>query len=213
VRIRDLIVGFFRADVPIHEIDPYRRAGSDAYDLLDLVAPASWARLAAWNAFVLQVYADNLVSAGTSGRYVTADIAVFARHVYSMANVWLEETRKAQASEAYRYIFRLPHPLPHWNDPTRTDHQLEGMLATLETARTRAASDLEGFQGDEAKQGTLQVRLAQVDSQAGYVGRLWTEHPTFELRCTIGDCLGQSLDRVYELGQLLAQPELLDGLF
>jgi len=37
----DRIVSFIRVDVPIREIDPYRRAGADAYDLIDEVPPAS----------------------------------------------------------------------------------------------------------------------------------------------------------------------------
>jgi hypothetical protein len=211
--VRDLIVGFFRTDVPLAEIEPYRRAGSDAYDLIDRVPPASWARLAAWNAFLLQVYSDNLVSAGSRSRYVTADIALFARHLYGLANVWVEETRKAEASDAYRFVFRLPHALPHWHDPLRTDDQLEGMRRTLETGRTRVASDLEHFQGDESQRSVLRVRLAQIDAEAGYIERLWTAKPSYELRCTLGDALAEGLNHAYELGHLLAQPELLERLF
>ena len=73
--------------------------------------------------------------------------------------------QREQHSEAYRFVFRLPHPLPHWHDPVRTDKQLAGMRGTLETARTRAASDLERFQGDESKRGMLRVRLAEVVSR------------------------------------------------
>src|SRR5438034_1322780 len=75
-----------------------------------------WAEgmLAAWNAFLLQIYGDNLVATGTKGRYCAPDIAMFAQRVYQLANMWLEEVRKAQASAAYRFRFDVPHPLPHW---------------------------------------------------------------------------------------------------
>jgi hypothetical protein len=54
--LADLIVSFIRVDVPMRQIDPYRRAGAEAYDLIDQAPPASWANVAAWNAFLLQVY-------------------------------------------------------------------------------------------------------------------------------------------------------------
>jgi hypothetical protein len=53
------------------------------------------------------------------------------------------------------------------------------------------------------------VRLAHIDAEAEYVARLWTQKPGLELRGTLGDQLVTSLDRVFELGHLLAQPELL----
>ena len=105
MNLANLIGSFIRADVRLREIDPYRRAGADAYDLIDQVAPASWARLAAWNAFLLQVYGDNLIAAGTKGRHCAPDVAMFARRLYQEANSWLEEVHKAQASPAYRFRF------------------------------------------------------------------------------------------------------------
>jgi hypothetical protein len=214
VGVRDLIVGFLRADVPLTELDPYRRAGADAYGLFDETAPTGWARLAAWNAFLPQVYADNLVSACTSSRYVAADTVPFVRQLYQQANRWLEEALKAQASPSYRFAFHaaLAHPLPHWHDPLRTDRQLKGMRATLETGRTRAASALGQFQGEESDRDLLRVRLAQVDAELASVERLWSERPTDELRLEIGHELEEALDHVFELGQLLAQPELLSRI-
>jgi hypothetical protein len=212
VRLTDYCASFVRADIRLRDLEPYRRAGSDAYDLIDQVPTHSWARLAAWNAFVLQVYADCLVAAGSNSRYVTVDIAVFARAAYAWANVWVIEVRKALASDRYRFQFVLPHPLPHWGDRVFTDARLEGMYETLETVRTRAASDLDDFQGDGSKLDLLRIRLAQLDAESEYIGRLWTPKPTLELRGTLGDQLMVSLDRAFELGHLLAQPSLLDGV-
>jgi hypothetical protein len=212
VRITDLCASFVRADIRLRDLEPYRRAGTDAYELIDEVPPTSWARLAAWNAFLLQVYADCAVAAGSNSRYVTVDVAVFARAVYSWANVWVIETRKALASETYRFRFELPHPLPHWGDRMYTDARLEGMRDTLETGRTRAESDLERYPGDGPKLELLRIRAAQLEAEADYVSRLWTPRPSLELRGTLGDQLTTSLDRAFELGHLLAQPTLLDGV-
>ena len=206
--LADFFISFIRVDVPVREIDPYRRAGADAYDLIDQVPPASWARLAAWNAFLLQVYGDNLVAAGSKRRSCAPDIAMFARRVYMQVNVWLEEVHKAQASPSYRFRFVLPHPLPHW-EAYRTDEQLRAMRLTAETGRTRAASDLERFVGDETQRDLLRVRLAEVDSEIQYVERLWTAKPKPELRLLVGETLEIALDHANEIGQLLAQPELI----
>ena len=210
--LADLILSFIRVDVPVREIDPYRRAGADAYDLIDQVPPASWARLAAWNAFLLQVYGDNLVAAGSKRHRCAPDLAMFARRVYPSVNVWLEEVHKAQASASYRFRFDLPHPLPHW-EAYRTDEQLRAMRRTAETGRTRAASDLERFAGDETQRDLLRVRLAEVDSEIQYVERLWTAKPSPELRLLVGETLEIALDHAYEIGQLLAQPELILRLY
>ena len=207
MRIRDLCASFIRADIRLSDLEPYRRAGSDAYELLDEVPAESWARLAAWNAFLLQTYADCLVSAGSNSRYVTVDVAVFARSLYAWANVWLIETRKSLASDTYRFGFDLPYHLPHWGDRTFTDAQLEGMLETLETGRTRVDSDFAVYAGASIE--LLRVRAAQIDAEAEYVARLWTPKPSLELRSTLGNQLVVSLDRTYELGHLLAQPALL----
>jgi hypothetical protein len=160
----DLFVSFIRVDVPIREIDPYRRGGADAYDLIDQVPPASWARLAAWNAFLLQVYGDNLVAEGSKGRYCAPDLAMFAQRVYQHTRIWLEEARKAEASAAYRFRFVLPHPLPHW-EAYQSDEQLRAMRRTVDTGRTRAASDLERFAGGKTECDLLRVRLAEIDSE------------------------------------------------
>jgi len=211
VKLADLIVSLIRADIPLREIDPYRRAGADAYDLIDDTEPASWARLAAWNAFLLQVYGDNLVAFGSKGRYMVADAAMLARRIYVLTNVWLEEVRKAQVSATYAYRFDLPYPLPH--SAFRTDELLRAMRRTLDTGRTRVASDLLRFVGEDAHRDLLRVRLAEIDSEAHYVDRLWTSKRTEELSGHIGETLEDALDHTYEIGQLLAQPALILRLY
>jgi len=209
VRISQFVGSFVRADLKLSELEPYRRAGSDAYDLIDLVPPASWARLAAWNAFMLQVYADCLVAASSNSRYVQVDVATFAHQLYSTSHAWVIETRKAEASDSYRFGFALPHNLPHWGVGYYPPNWLAGMRDALDTARTRAAHDLEHFTGDGVVRERLGVRLAEIDAQAEYVSRLWTAKPT-EAHClTLGHYLVAALDDAFELGHLLAQPALI----
>jgi hypothetical protein len=207
VRIGQLLSSFVRADVRLSDMEPYRHAGSDAYELLDIVPPASWARLAAWNAFFHQTYADCLLSAGSSGRYVMTDIALYARLLYSWASFWVIETRKAQASNAYQ-LAPVQAEFPH-SDRVYTGARLTGMRVALDTGRTRAAYDFQTFEGDPAVTDTLRVRLAQVDAEAEYVARLWTQKPSEQLCGTLGYHLTAALDHAFELGQVLAQPELL----
>ena len=206
--LRDLIGGFVRADPPLSEIEPYQRAGSDAYALFEKAPAASWTCLAAWNAFLPQVYGDNLIAASSSGRYVASEAIVFARQLFELANTWVEEVRKTEASEAYRFVFEVPYPLPHWVGELRSDPQLTAMRATLDTGRTRIAYGVERFSGEATSRDRLHVLLAEGDAEAVYVERLGTGKLTPELRRTISFELAQVLDHVYELGQLLAQPDL-----
>jgi hypothetical protein len=212
VGVRDLIVGFLRADTLVSEIEPYRRAGSDAYDLVNNAPPASWTGLAAWNAFLPQVYGENLISSCSSGRYVATEAVTFARRLFEQSNEWVEEARKTQASADYRFGFHVPYPLPHWIDELRSDAQLTAMRATLDTGRTRAASNLERFTGEDAMRDKLKVLQAQIDAETVYVHGLSTGKPTPEIRSSISFALAEVLDHAYELGQLLAQPELLNQL-
>ena len=177
-----------------------------------VAARRRWARLAAWNAFLLQVYADNLVAPAppraTSPPTSRSSPATSTR----CANIWV--AGGAQGAGERGLLLRLPPaaPAPALARPRPHRRAARRDARTLDTGRTRVASELERFEGDDAKLDGLRVRLAEIDAEAGYVERLWTEEPTYELRCTIGDCLTDGLDDVYELGHLLAQPALLEQL-
>jgi hypothetical protein len=75
------------------------------------------------------------------------------------------------------------------------------------------ASDLVQFAGEDAHRELLRVRLAEIDSEAHYVDRLWTSKRTDELSGHIGETLEDALDHTYEIGQLLAQPALIQRLY
>jgi len=61
--LRDVLAAKARGEIPTKDLVAFGRAGSDAYDLLDQVPASGYARLCAWNAYVLQTYGDKLIDA------------------------------------------------------------------------------------------------------------------------------------------------------
>ncbi len=212
------IVALIHADVPLREIAPLRSLGSDAYELIEEAAPASWERLAAWSAFMLQIYADNLVAATEPSGYVPADTAVIVRQLYGLVRVWLERARQLAESPATVLEFKLPSPLPRWPTSKRSNPELTAMRKTLEAAHARVAADLKAYAGAEPKAAAtaagsqLSSRMIAVESALETVALLWVGRRSDELRAAIGEALGEGLEQVNELGQLLAQPALLARL-
>jgi hypothetical protein len=206
------LVSLIRADVPVAELDPFRRAGTDAYTSIDEAPAASWQRLAAWNAFIHQIYGDNLIAATEPTRYVPADTAMIVRRLYGLVAVWLQRERQLASNPANTLAFKLPSPLPYWDTVLRSSEELTGMRATLEAGRARVASDLLAFAGDPQARAQLSTRLVAVDSTIETVDTLWIGRRSDELCGAIGDALRDGLDAANELGQLLSQPSLLAEL-
>ncbi len=202
-----------RGEVSAADLIAYGRACSDAYDLLDSLPPSGYARLSAWNAYVLQTYADKLLAAGRAPGYVAPETADQVRVLYEYVEQWLVHARQAAASESHRLDVYLPQAMPHqWRTTPRTLEQLAGMREALVAAQARVAADLAAFAGAAGARDRLQGHLIAVSSTAEYVDGLWTAEPGPELRQTTGDSLRDGLDRAYELGQVIAVPELLDEL-
>lgn len=198
-----------RGDVPVAGLGAYARAGADAYELLDRLPPAGTARLCAWNAFVLQTYGDALAASGRTPGFVDGDAAALARRLYELVEGWLERARQAEADPACRLDVYLPQPLPHGD--SASPGQVAGMRRALDAARARAAADVAAFAAGEAAGARLRSLLAGAASAADYAERLWTPAAGPDLRETLAATLRDALDRVYELGQLAARPDLLDG--
>lgn len=162
----------------------YGRDGTDAYDLVDRLAPGT-ARVAAWNAYVCQTYADKLADAC---RRPSDETARVVRSLYAAALTWLERAASAPVEP-------VELTLPPWGTPVRSRDQLVGMRNTLEALRTYVAYGLPP---------TLQPRLALVDERVDTVDGLWIERPTPELRGGIGDALSAGIREAVSLGQTLA---------
>jgi len=179
---------FFRSGAPARSLGALGRKGTDSYDLVDRL-PRSPARVAAWNAYVCQTYADKLVAACRDSGVARSDTAGLVSDLYALVPVWLE---CAEGAGAPRDL-----PFPHWHTPDRCWEQLVGMRETLEALRTYLAFDLAQTGGDEAE-------LAAIDSELETVMSLWIRRPPPELRTGVGDALRRGLDAAYALGQRLA---------
>lgn len=162
--------------------------GTDAYDLVDRL-PRGPARVAAWNAYACQTYADKLAAAWRESGRTRSDTAALVRDLYALVPVWLE---CAEGVGTPRDL-----PFPHWHTPDRSWEQLVGMRDTLEALRTYLAFDLAQTGGDEAELGAVDAALETVAS-------LWIRRPPPELRAGISDALRRGLDAAYALGQRLA---------
>ena len=197
-----------RGEIPAENLDAYARAGGDAYDLIDSLPPAGIARAAAWNAFVLQTLADNLVASAETPGFVAPETAEFARVLYELVGNWLSRARQAATSPTYRLDVYLPQALP------RAPHtglgslkQLAATKRTLEAAQARLASDLNELEGPHDE---LHVAMTAVHASVDYADRLWTRDPDEDLRRTLAAALWKGLEDAYRLGQQLAMPELLE---
>jgi hypothetical protein len=200
-------VGFFRADVEQARLEPLQRVGGDAYDLVDYL-PRGAARLAAWNAYVLQTYADKLIAASQTSKYVRADSAEIAEGLFRLVGLWLEEARQLMSNPDAPLTVAPGEPLPHWHTPVRSQEQLVGMRDALVALHAYVAYDLQNFSAADTFL-RLREELAKIDRLIETVDILWIARPPAELRGGIGDALSKALDQTYALGQLLAQPELI----
>jgi hypothetical protein len=164
-------------------LSSYGRYGSDAYDLVDRL-PHGSARVAAWNAYVCQTYADKLAESCT---HAPGDAAPFVRALYDLACAWLE--RAASPGE------RLELALPLWGTLTRSQEQLVGMRDTLTALRTYVAFAV----GEDDR------RLAPIDGQMAEVDALWIPRATPELRAGIGTALTMGIRAAAVLGAAWAR--------
>ena len=197
-----------RGEIPAEGLAAYARAGGDAYDLIDSLPPAGIARAAAWNAFVLQTLADNLVTSSETPGFVAPETAEFARVLYELVGNWLSRARQAASGPAYRLDVYLPQALPR---PPHTKlgsaKQLAATKTALEAAQARLASDLNALSGPHDE---LDVVMTAVHASVDYADRLWTRDPDDDLRRTLAAALWKGIEDAYRLGQQLALPDLLE---
>ncbi|HKT45689.1 MAG TPA: hypothetical protein VJQ85_12870 [Gaiellaceae bacterium] len=166
-------------------LSSYGRFGTDAYDLVDRL-PCGPARVAAWNAYVCQTYADKLAESCT---HAPGDAAPFVRALYDLACAWLERGTSTSPGD------RLELALPLWGTLTRSQEQLVGMRATLTALRTYVAFAV----------GEDDPRLAPVDGQMAEADALWIPRATPELRAGIGTALTMGIRAAAALGAAWAR--------
>lgn len=210
--LRDVLAAKARGEIPTKDLVAFGRAGSDAYDLLDQVPASGYARLCAWNAFVLQTYGDKLLAALETPGFASPETVDHVATLYQYVGGWLIRARQAAANTDYRLDVYVPQGLPHWQTTQLTRGQLTGMRDTLQTAQARLVSDLSSFAGEDDARARLKSLGVTVDSEAEYLDKLWTSDPGVDLRTTLGTALQDGLERAYRLGQVMAVPALLDEL-
>ena len=192
------VEGFVYPDVPVAALDAVRCAAMDAYDLVDRIARGP-ARGAAWNAYALQTYGDELLLVGRRD-FVASDTAEMAGRLFAQACRWLERATRADEDPGVLRVDATHDELPDWLTPTRSNAQTFGMREALETLRTWIAAELARRTGE----ARLLERLAGIDIRLENVSLLWIERPPAELRRGIGYTLTVGLDEAYELGQDVA---------
>jgi hypothetical protein len=211
--LRDVLAAKARGDIPTKDLIAYGRAGSDAYDLLDQLSASGYPRLCAWNAFVLQTYGDKLLAAVQTPGFAPPETAEQVATLYQFVGGWIARARQAAADPGYRLDVYVPQALPHhWQTAPRTTEQLTGMRDAFQAAQATLVSELGASAGDDGAGARLKALGLGIDSVAEYLDKLWTHEPGPELRATLGATLTDGLNRAYQLGQVLAVPDLLEEL-
>jgi hypothetical protein len=180
--------------------------------------------LCAWNAFALQTLGDQLVEAdyqadsrtvGYLPRVTAEQAAAFLGEV----GHWSAQARRAASDETYDVTaeFAVPAPLPYWVEvePCPPAH-LAAMLAAARAMRGRAEAalaDLVKATAPKGKAGAasrLRGLAAEADSVTSFGESLWSPGATGEIHEKVENSLRRGIAAYYQLGQLLAMPDLLE---
>jgi hypothetical protein len=195
---------FVFPDLPVSVLHDLRCAAMDAYELVEEL-PHGPARGAAWNAYALQTYGDKLLVASHRPEFVSQDTAEMAGRLFARACTWLERASRLAAEPEPAARGALDDRLPTWYTPTRSQDQLVGMRATLETLGTFVAYELTtAANAPEPTLAGLRERLAVVDRRLDEVELLWVPRLPAALRQGIGYALGDGLDTAYALGRAVS---------
>jgi hypothetical protein len=189
------------------------------------VPPATRAEfLCAWNAFVLQTLGNDILDADYDASPATVGYVppATARQVlafYDQVEEWLDRARQARASPDFRLDVEVPAELPPWvpGKPLPSTH-LRGLLRALRNIGAHADAAV-AFLPGQAPEGTeRQAQLnrirqmhASAESKARYALDLHGTDSTPELSQRLERYARDAMELFYELGQLVADPSLLDA--
>jgi len=234
------LVAALHGEIPADTLEAYRHAGAEAYELLDRAElrrgeltiqhadpwstdPATKAfLLSTWNAFTLQLLGDELLDADyrvnpTTVGFVPPVTAQQALAFYAPVEGWLSRANQASSNPAYRLDVQVPAELPEWVEvePCPREH-LQAMLGACRRLRRHtevACGEVEKGAGAErsAALGQRRQRLAVMTTAADYADRLYQPDAGQEQHERAEDSVHRAIEAAYELGQLLAMPELLAG--
>lgn len=232
-----------RREQSVEPLLAYRRAGAAAHEWIQK-APAHWAGLAvsdadpwtaatpesmqllcAWNAYVPQLVAEQLLEAearsGTNrAGYLPAVSAEQAMRLFRAVEPWLTRSARAATDPRYRVDLdvRLPAGLPAWVEiePCPPTH-LQAMVAATRQLRSLVQVDLGNLRdlpatGRHAPAYDQLVMLSEESAAAvEYAGRLLHPGASTRVHAEVEARLKYALERQNHVGQLCALPALLTG--
>lgn len=232
------MVARLQGEIPADVVEAYRRAGAEVYALLDdletlrleataagldawSIEPATQAALlCGWNAFALQLVADQLLDADYEANpatvgYLPAVTSEQALAFYGQVPGWLERARRAQSNPGFSLDLAVPAPLPPWAaaEPCPRVH-LAAMRAATAQLRRHATAGMAGFHAaldDETRRAThdaVHEVLAEAEASANYAERLWAPEIPAAIHEDIERHSKHAVERFYLLGQLVAMPAL-----
>jgi hypothetical protein len=134
---------------------------------------------------------------------------------YDQVERWLSRARQAGSNSNYQIDVDLPATLPPWSEvePCPRPH-LEALMGALKAIRSRLEGLFQNFEKDGTPpehQKTLEYLrqlLAEANTKADYVDRLYQPKASTELHERIEEHVQRALEIYYTIGQLLAMPSL-----
>lgn len=228
-------------EVSAETLEPYRRAGTAALELLveaeerraELVAEgvSLWSAdggtkaflVAAWNASSLQTLGEEFVEADYRANPSTVGFVppVTARQAlafYDEVEQWVSRARQAQANPKHRLDVRVPAPLPAWVDvePCPPEH-VDAMLAACRHLcghAELAVADAERGAPPEHRDDVARLRADLASAMTGerYALDLKAGKVDARLHERIEQSAKRAVEAAFRVGQLAAMPELVDAL-
>ena len=127
--------------------------------------------------------------------------------MFELVGAWLGRAHQAAARATYVLDVSVPQPLPRPRAP-RSVGVLKAMKQTLETVQARAGANLAERSADPIH-GRLAPMMSGVQSALDSAGALSAPSVSDDVKAVLGQTLQGGLDHAYQVGQLLAIPELL----
>jgi hypothetical protein len=225
----DALEAYRRASLPVFELMDQVEARRQACTADGLnpwtIPPATRAEfLCAWNAFVLQTLGNDLLEADYADYPATAGFVprVTAEQVmayYAQVEGWLDRAHQAHANPDYEMDVDIPAELPPWSDvePWPESH-LRGLLQAMRAVGEHAAAAMGALpetapDGPERQKQLNRMRqlYASAQSKARYAAELHGADPSPGVRERVKPYAREAVEMFYELGQLIADPTLVDG--
>ena len=160
-----------------------------------------------------QIYGDNLIAATESTQYVPADTAVIVRQLYELASSGSSGRGSSRRIRRTGWCSRFRCRSRTGTTLLRSSDGADGgCVPRSRPRRARVASDLRTFARTPLARNLLETRIVAIDSTIENIETLWIGRRSDELCGAISNSLRAGLDRTNELGQLLAQPLLIERL-